>query len=39
MILNGPHVWNIINETVIDISWARQHFETFLETVIVDEQY
>jgi hypothetical protein len=32
---NGPHVWNIINGIVIDISWARQNIETFLDTVIV----
>jgi antitoxin (DNA-binding transcriptional repressor) of toxin-antitoxin stability system len=33
---NGAHVWNIINNVVIDISWARQHLDTFLETVIVE---
>ena len=32
---NGPHIWNIINEVVIDISWAYQNIETFFETVIV----
>ena len=36
---NGPHVWNIINGTVIDISWARQNMETFLDTVIVRDFY
>jgi hypothetical protein len=37
---NGAHVWNIINNVVIDISWARQHLDTFLETVIVEgEEY
>jgi hypothetical protein len=33
---NGPHVWNIINGVVIDISWARQNMEVFLDTVIVE---
>jgi hypothetical protein len=33
---NGPHVWNIINGAVIDISWARQNMETFLDTVVVE---
>lgn len=32
---NGPHVWNIINGVVVDISWARQNMDTFLDTVIV----
>ncbi|MDR1349035.1 MAG: hypothetical protein LBJ63_11540 [Prevotellaceae bacterium] len=36
---NGPHVWNIINGAVIDISWARQNMETFLKTVIIKEKY
>jgi hypothetical protein len=33
---NGPHVWNIINGAVIDISWARQNMGTFLDTVVVE---
>jgi hypothetical protein len=33
---NGPHVWNIINGVIIDISWARQNMETFFDTVIVE---
>jgi hypothetical protein len=33
---NGPHVWNIINGIIIDISWARQNMKTFLDTVIVE---
>jgi hypothetical protein len=36
---NGAHVWNIINNVVIDISWARQIMGTFLETVICDDRY
>jgi hypothetical protein len=36
---NGPHIWNIINEVIIDISWARQNMETFLDTVIIVERY
>jgi plasmid stabilization system protein ParE len=36
---NGAHVWNIINGVVIDISWARQIMDTFLETVICDDTY
>jgi hypothetical protein len=36
---NGPHVWNILNGVVIDISWARQNMRTFLETVIIVETY
>jgi hypothetical protein len=34
---NGPHVWNIINGVVIDISWSRQNMETFLDTVITQK--
>ena len=37
MAQNGPHVWNIINGIVIDISWARQNMDTFLETVIITD--
>jgi uncharacterized protein (DUF2141 family) len=33
---NGPHVWNIINDLVIDISWARQIPDTFLNSVFVN---
>ena len=36
MAKNGPHVWNIINGIVIDISWARQNMRTFNNTVIVN---
>jgi hypothetical protein len=36
---NGPHVWNIVNRVVIDISWARQNMKTFLDTVIIEETY
>jgi hypothetical protein len=37
---NGAHVWNIIGNVVVDISWARQYLDTFLETVIIEgEEY
>jgi hypothetical protein len=36
---NGAHVWNIIDGVVIDISWARQIMNTFLETVICNDSY